>query len=212
MAAVAATTLLAVPVTTQAAAFTLGFTGYGQFAYAGSDLGNATSITIPSATQMYVNSVPLHVGISDPNWFYGKIDQLSIVPYVAPTMVTVNPVALDTTSGTPKSGGVALAGPYLDFTTTPATGSQEIQFTLSSITWTHSSNNDLSFVGFGTISDITDPSQFNNSPATLSGSFTQANLKSAVNASFTLIPEPATYGFIAGLGLLGFGLWHRRNA
>jgi hypothetical protein len=100
-------------------------------------------------------------------------------------------------------------------------GAQEIQFTLTSIAWNvlnihyaGTAGDNLSFLGVGVINDLTDPSQFHNMVAALSGSFTQANLNSAVNASFTLedVPEPATYGFIAGLGLLGFGLWHRRNA
>lgn len=35
---------------------------------------------------------------------------------------------------------------------------------------------------------------------------------SAGNFQYTVVPEPETYAMIAGLGLVGFGLWRRRQA
>lgn len=186
--------------------FTFGYTGIGQFAYTPSggvldNLGAATSVTFPHT--MLVNNVPQYWdGTAGLNWCYGKLVEDA-------TPITVSPLTLPTTSGS-----VSLGHPYLDFWTTGVdTGGipQDLQFTLTQITFTSSGNDNLSFTGLGTLHDATDSAILSDRASNISGSLSQANANSAINGSFTLagVPEPTDYGFLAGLGLLGFGLWRR---
>ena len=44
------------------------------------------------------------------------------------------------------------------------------------------------------------------------GSDLPAGFYASGNFQYTVVPEPETYAMIAGLGLVGFGLWRRRQA
>lgn len=57
--------------------------------------------------------------------------------------------------------------------------------------------------------------RFNNASNTslqqLFGGFAAGGSLAAASFQFTPVPEPETYAMIAGLGLVGFGLWRRRQ-
>ena len=50
---------------------------------------------------------------------------------------------------------------------------------------------------------------FSDTPGAFSFTFSSRKAKGTF-AAYTVVPEPTTYAMVAGLGLVGFGLWRRR--
>lgn len=126
---------------------------------------------------------------------------------------------------TPSTGALTISGTtfYTTGSIGPAMGTPLVSGTISpgpaSVTVNAGSNTSVLFMNLG-------PSQqvfANTQTQTFSGTGTVAiNVLQTIvlsdasgpvlTGTFTPVPEPETYAAVAALGLVGFGLWRRRNA
>lgn len=108
--------------------------------------------------------------------------------------------SLGASSGTPLTSGTISPGP-------------------ASVTVNPGSNNSVLFLDLGIAGQVF----ANTRTQTFSGTGTVAiNVQQTIvlsdasgtvlTGTFTPVPEPETYAAVAALGLVGFGLWRRRNA
>lgn len=130
-----------------------------------------------------------------------------------------------TGSFTPSTGALTISGTtfYTTGSLGASTGTPLTSGTISpgpaSVTVNPGSNNSVLFLDLGIAGQVF----ANTRTQTFSGMGTVAiNVQQTITLSdangpvltgtFTPVPEPETYAAVAALGLVGFGLWRRRNA
>lgn len=130
-----------------------------------------------------------------------------------------------TGSFTPSTGALTISGTtfYTTGSLGASTGTPLTSGTISpgpaSVTVNPGSNNSVLFLDLGLAGQVF----ANTRTQTFSGMGTVAiNVQQTIvlsdangpvlTGTFTPVPEPETYAAVAALGLVGFGLWRRRNA
>jgi hypothetical protein len=183
---------------------TLGFTPIGSTMYAGSTLGSATSVTLPSLN--VVNNLPDTAGNDFASGPVGSTLALG-------DAVHFSSLTIDTSA--PHNEAIAVSGPSISFSSgTSPLDRYVFTPTLEMITSDSANSLTISYTGYivdtgGLYDSNTSSVQFGFT--TVSNGAANYSATLAAPAAFSLIPEPSSFVLASIAGIVGLGVAARRR-